>query len=708
MYAKTKEIKLMQKKKKVIIVVTILALIILAIILLIKNTKKQMPQALGKQAINNYTTQIGNETYDITNLIQDPKDITPTLSAGMIPVKMDGDKWIITDKNQEDWYDYSEYKPAYMMLNDGVYQSEVIRNMDQKGKKLASENLGVEIKQEELGTIYMWVPRFAYDENTRDIELLHIKQECAVLGNYRISGIFTSEADKWDYSYAGAWIEYEPLASEAEVTTKVNNLNKGENDEIYGFLANTKAYTYNGSFSYFYCLEYYICVLSEKNMVYTFSSTTDLNNVINNTNIIKNLNNYNRTVLRVSETNKLEPIKATSYYDTVDGKIIIEITHNKNEIKQVLFDNGEKLEFTTTNGKTIANTGDIEILTKRYIVTIIDVDGNAYRFTAYGEPIYATLYTDGTLGLSTGKTTISGKAISKSYGDIQLNSALRPWANDVSNIKTVNIVNKIRPTTIAMWFYNCTNLTAISNIANLDTSKVTSMASMFNGCSSLRSLDLSNFDTSKVTQIGSMFYGCSSLRSLDLSSFDTSQVTSMGSMFSGCSNLTSLNLSSFDTSKVTSMNNMFSRCSSLTSLNLSNFDTSKVTSMSYMFQSCSALRSLNISNFDTSNITNMYAMFDRCSALTSLNISSFDTSNVTSMGFMFSVCSSLTSLDLSSFNVSKVTDFSYMFQNCSKLKTIYVNKSTSMWSSSIKNSTSSSSPYYNMFLGCGTSTVTRK
>jgi surface protein len=38
-----------------------------------------------------------------------------------------------------------------------------------------------------------------------------------------------------------------------------------------------------------------------------------------------------------------------------------------------------------------------------------------------------------------------------------------------------------------------------------------------------------------------MFQGCSSLTSLDLSNFDTSNVTAMASMFATCTNLTSLN-----------------------------------------------------------------------------------------------------------------------------------------------------------------------
>ena len=99
-----------------------------------------------------------------------------------------------------------------------------------------------------------------------------------------------------------------------------------------------------------------------------------------------------------------------------------------------------------------------------------------------------------------------------------------------------------------------------------DTLNVTDMKSMFAGCSSLQSIDLSKFDTSNVTDMRSMFSGCSSLTSLDLSTFDTSKVTNMGSMFYGCSSLTSIDLSSFDTSNVTNMNGMFTYCNSLMSL----------------------------------------------------------------------------------------------------------------------------------------------
>ena len=115
----------------------------------------------------------------------------------------------------------------------------------------------------------------------------------------------------------------------------------------------------------------------------------------------------------------------------------------------------------------------------------------------------------------------------------------------------------------ANWFYGFKNLTSVSGLKNLNTSKMEYMRLMFFGCSSLTSLDLSSFDTSKVTEMGYMFYGCSSLTSLDLSSFNTSNVTNMEYMFYCCISLTSLDLSSFNTSNVRGMKNMFNGCFSL-------------------------------------------------------------------------------------------------------------------------------------------------
>ena len=222
---------------------------------------------------------------------------------------------------------------------------------------------------------------------------------------------------------------------------------------------------------------------------------------------------------------------------------------------------------------------------------------------------------------------------------------------------------------------NCTNSTiqkTITSVKYLDTTNITNMNSMFNGCSALTSLDVSSFDTSNVKDMGGMFNGCSNLTSLDLSNFDTSNVTDMNNMFKGCSNLTSLDVSNFNTSKVTNMSNIFNGCSNIASLDVSNFDTSNVTNMNNMFSGCNALTSLDVSNFNTSNVTNMANMFTSCKKLTSLDVSNFNTSNVTDMRSMFAQCNSLTSLDVSGFNTMKVTDMIAMFSGCNALTSLDV------------------------------------
>ena len=238
--------------------------------------------------------------------------------------------------------------------------------------------------------------------------------------------------------------------------------------------------------------------------------------------------------------------------------------------------------------------------------------------------------------------------------------------------------NTSNVTNMDSMFFGCGSLTSL-NLSNFNTSKVTNMSAMFYNCNKLTSLDLSNFNTSKVINMNSMFNGCTSLTSLDLSNFDTIKVNNMGYMFSNCNKLTSLDLSNFNTSNVISMLGMFRTCSSLTSLDVSNFNTSKVNNMRDMFSDCTLLSSLNISNFNTSNVNNMGYMFNGCSSLTSLNLSNFNTSKVQHMFDMFSGCTSLTSLDLSNFNTINVTNMSYMFYDCTSLSDIgmvYCNKAT--------------------------------
>lgn len=187
---------------------------------------------------------------------------------------------------------------------------------------------------------------------------------------------------------------------------------------------------------------------------------------------------------------------------------------------------------------------------------------------------------------------------------------------------------------------------------------------LFEGYCNVESIEFNHcFDTSQVTNMGNMFNGCENLTQLDVSGFDTSQVTNMAIMFNNCANLKSLDVGNFETGQVTDMSWMFSECYSLSELNLNSFDTSQVTNMKCMFQFCLNLAELDLSSFDTGRVTDMAAMFSTCNNLSELNISSFDTSQVTSMSYMFAYCGNLAELDLSSFDTGNVQDFEEMFKN---------------------------------------------
>ncbi len=112
-----------------------------------------------------------------------------------------------------------------------------------------------------------------------------------------------------------------------------------------------------------------------------------------------------------------------------------------------------------------------------------------------------------------------------------------------------------------------------------------------------------------------MFEGCSSLTSVDMSGLDTGNVTDMFELFCVCASLLSLDLSSLDTGKVVNMDGMFKDCSSLNELDLSGLDTGKVVTTNSMFLDCAGLESLDLSGLDMGNVTNVEDMLFGCENL---------------------------------------------------------------------------------------------
>ena len=138
------------------------------------------------------------------------------------------------------------------------------------------------------------------------------------------------------------------------------------------------------------------------------------------------------------------------------------------------------------------------------------------------------------------------------------------YHEDISKVVFDTSFANARPTSCYRWFFNCNDLTTIEGIEYLNTQNVTNMGFMFDGCSALRTLDLSSFDTKNVTNMQSMFNGCSALKTFDLSNFDTKNVTNMEYMFKGCPALTTIYASEkFVTTACEFYRDMFADCTNL-------------------------------------------------------------------------------------------------------------------------------------------------
>ena len=280
------------------------------------------------------------------------------------------------------------------------------------------------------------------------------------------------------------------------------------------------------------------------------------------------------------------------------------------------------------------------------------------------------------------------------------------WNSQASSITTVvfdESFKDARPTTCFTWFQNCTSLTTINGIENLNTEDVEDMRYMFYNCSLLSTLDLSGFNTAKVESMSFMFQDCSQLTTIYAScNFITSSVTSSSDMFTGCTSLAGAlkyDSSKTDANYANTTDGYFSIKGSETNpkgayvvyTDADNTLTFKygekptggegitvydIPDASYSPDWNSQASSITTVVFDESfkdaRPTTCCCWFQNCTSLTTINgIENLNTEDVTDMQYMFRNCSSLTTLDLSGFNTEKVKNMDMMFYKCSELTTIY-------------------------------------
>ena len=222
--------------------------------------------------------------------------------------------------------------------------------------------------------------------------------------------------------------------------------------------------------------------------------------------------------------------------------------------------------------------------------TYAKIDGGYFCDKAYDNRPWVQ-YADGTLTFRCGYKKTLGE------NEYLLNSGkeLPKWYVNNTNTNTNLVVfdasfANARPTSCYAWFLGFNKLKQIEGIENLNTENVTNMACMFQGCSSLTSLDVTHFNTGNVTSMYHMFTLCSNLAELDVTHFNTEKVTDMFSMFSSCKGLISLDVTNFNTANVKEMSYMFYNCYKLKEIYVSDkFVTDAVISSDNMFSGCNSL-----------------------------------------------------------------------------------------------------------------------
>lgn len=170
---------------------------------------------------------------------------------------------------------------------------------------------------------------------------------------------------------------------------------------------------------------------------------------------------------------------------------------------------------------------------------------------------------------------------------------------------------------------------------------VSQAVSMFEGCKSLRAVDIYDLDFGYCSNFRRMFYGCESLHNVTI---NCDNAENMEEMFTGCSNLeeVTLNCGQSDQSFA---EGMFSGCQSLQNVNMEGRHFSSVKDFNSMFNDCSSLKSIDMGMFDFSSATDLSSMFSECSELESVDLTKAEWGSSTpAADYMFYDCAALEDL----------------------------------------------------------------
>ena len=161
--------------------ITLIALVITIVILLIlagitiaaltgdngiltraKEAKEKTEQAQKEEEENLQEitdTMNGVEGYNKSKKVNSPK-----ITTGMIPIKWKNNNWVVCSQDDAEWYNYDDKKEwANVMLSDGTYKADTVA-------------VGQPVAESDLGSMYVWIPRYAYKiAEEKNIEVTFLK-----------------------------------------------------------------------------------------------------------------------------------------------------------------------------------------------------------------------------------------------------------------------------------------------------------------------------------------------------------------------------------------------------------------------------------------------------------------------------------------------------------------------------------------------------
>ena len=281
--------------------------------------------------------------------------------------------------------------------------------------------------------------------------------------------------------------------------------------------------------------------------------------------------------------------------------------------------------------------------------------------------------------------------------------------NDITKVVFDQSFKEYKPNSCAYWLCWFSDLSEIIGMKeNLNTERVTNMEHMFDGCSNLKTLDLSGFNTANVVNMTYMFWRCRKLKSIFVSDgWTTSSVSFSESMFSDCSKLyggkgsspKSLDMYEATYAKIDggeSDPGYLTKFGESAYVHLEPYAVVSNGSATFYFNDDSPDNALPIRTSDDDSewplslctkinkvvIDKSFKDYkpERTSCwfwgfenLVDIDgLKYLNTENLEYMNEMFQFCDNLKSVDLSEFNTAKVTDMTRLFWGCNNLESIFV------------------------------------